>query len=163
LSESTRYYSRSSRDGLVGAITAGFFFVLIGMIFVTTPNLFGSIIEFFKDFGLVPIPNTGNIYFPAPKNPNNHLTVYSAAGQFSLIFGIFLIFILVLRFIIQSPLNKKADTAGDIVFWLGANYLIGMFLKESVTTKIWFTFWAAIIMLIGLTLIIRAIVLATKP
>lgn len=48
-----------------------------------------------------------------------------------------------------------------MVFWLGASYVVGTFLNETTTLEGWFAFWAAIIMLIGVTLIVRAIILAT--
>jgi len=82
-------------------------------------------------------------------------------GQFSLIWGIFLIAIMGLRFAVHSPLNKKADNAGDIVFWLGAYYLLTTILNEATTHATWFTFWTEMIMLGGVSLIVRAIVLAT--
>ena len=52
LKQSPRY-----GEGLFGAISVGFFFVLVGAIFVTTPNLFNEILDFFGDFDLVRVPN----------------------------------------------------------------------------------------------------------
>ena len=71
------------------------------------------------------------------------------------------------RFIFESPLRRKAENLGDIVFWLGATYLIQIFLvaptqisPQTIDVSKWFEFWAAIVMLIGVSLIARAIFLA---
>jgi len=154
LNESSKY-SLKYREGLFSAISAGFFFVLVGAIFVTTPNLFDKILKFF-DFDITSVPNTENLLLPAPKSPSAHLDVYSAVTKFSLVWGFYQIVILALRFVARSPLSKKAETASNLVFWFGASYLISTFLIE--TTK-WFAFWAAIIMLIGVSLIVRATIL----
>jgi len=66
----------------------------------------------------------------------------------------------VFRFFAGSPLNKKAETASDIVFWLVSGYLVGNFLNDAATVNLWFAFWVTIIMLIGVKLIIQAIILA---
>jgi hypothetical protein len=47
-----------------------------------------------------------------------------------------------------------------MVWWFGAWLLISTFLTASATLTAWFLFWAAIIMLMGGSLIIRAIILA---
>ncbi len=146
-------------EGLLNAVSAGFFFILVGILFIVTPDLFDKIIAFFKDFGMVNVPNT-NIFVPAPENPWMHLTVYSAAAQFSLVWGIFEIFILALRFFIHSSLSRKAETTSSVVFWLGASYVIGIFLNKTAKLTQWFVFWSAILMLIGFTLILRAAILA---
>jgi len=152
----TQPFPRRYGEGLISAISAGFFFILIGIIFVTTPNLFERILDFFRDFDFVRVPNTG-IFLPAPFFPRNHQVVYRAAEQFEFAFGLFHIVILGLRFVFRSAVRRKAETAGNIVFWLGTGYLTRTLLIE--TTR-WFEFWAVFIMLIGVTLIVRAIILA---
>lgn len=149
------------REGIFGAISAGFFFLLIGVIFAITPNLFQRTIDFFNDFGLERIPNTA-VYFFAPASPRFHQIVYRAVEQFSYAIGFFQIVLLALRFFAGSPWNKKAETVSNLVFWIGTGYLIRMLLIEptiwtAMTT--WFVFWSAIIMLLGVSLIVRAIVL----
>lgn len=128
---------------------------------MTTPDLFDKIWAFFSDFGLVRVPNLG-FSFPAPESPWTHSVFYSAVTQFSVIWGLFQIVILVLRFFVDSPFSKKAETASNLVFWLGAGYPISTLLNEMTTVEIWFVFWAEIIMLIGVSLIIRAIILAFR-
>jgi hypothetical protein len=114
------------------------------------------------DFGIVHVPNCPfEISLPAPRHPANYTTVYAAATLFSFAWGIFLIAMLVMRIFAHSPLHKKAENVSDIVFWLVAGLFITGFLNKATTMVTWFAFWAAIIMLIGVSLIIRAIVLAT--
>jgi len=165
LSESPKVFQPRYREGLLSAISAGFFFILIGVIFVTTPNLFDNILAFFSDFDIVNVPNTV-IHLPAPKypptSPSANSAVYSAAWQFSLVWSFFQIVFVVLRFIAGSPWSKKAETASNIVFWLGTSYLIQTLLNETATTTTWFVFWAEIIMLIGVSLIVRAFILAVR-
>ncbi len=161
LNESPKGFPRKYREGIFSAISAGFFFILVGAIFVTTPNLFDIILAFFKDFDLVPVPNLG-FSFPAPASPWTHSVLYSAVTQFSLIWGLFQIAILALRIVVDSPFSKKAETASNLVFWLGASYLISTLLNETTTVETWFVFWAEVIMLIGVSLIVRAIILAVR-
>jgi hypothetical protein len=144
---------RKSQEGLFGAISAGFFFLLVGILFVVTPDLFGAIIDFFTDFKLVDVPHT-NIMFPAPQRL--HLTVYEAAGQFSIALAVFQLVILALRFVIPSSWGKRAETVGNFVYWAGASFLIQSFLIENQ----WFVFWSTIIILFGVSLIVRAAVMA---
>jgi len=160
LSESYEEFpKRPPREGLFGAISAGFFFLLVGAIFVITPSLFERIFDFFGNFEVVSVPNTG-ISLLAPTRPWAHSIVYRATEQFCFAFGFFQIVILALRFIARSPVGKKAETSGNVVFWLGAGYLISLFLTQTTTWEDWFAFWSAIIILLGSTLIVRAIILA---
>lgn len=159
MNESSKVFQPRYREALFSAFSAGFFFILVGTLFATMPNLFDNILTFFHDFDIVSVPNT-EISLPAPKSPSDHLVVYSAVGQFSLMWGLFEIVILALRFFARSPLSKKAETVSNLVFWLGASYLIGTFLNETTTATTWFAFWAVIITLIGVSLIVRAIILA---
>lgn len=163
-------YAYKYRESFISAISAGFFLLLVGALFITTPTLFDRIIDFFRNFdALVPVPNTV-ISLPAPRNPLTHVVVYTAAQQFCFALGVFQIVILALRFAARSQVSKKAETVGNLVYWIGAGYLTGTLLLERTVPAewlqpdphiLWFVFWAAIIMLIGVTLIIRAIILAT--
>ena len=130
----------------------------MGTLFIITPNLFGKILDFFKDFKLVDVKNS-NWALPAPASPSNHSLVYQAVAQFSFALGLFQIVILALRFVIPSSWGKRAETVGNLVFWLGTGFLIQSFLLE--TTQ-WFIFWSTIIMLLGVSLIARAGVMAAS-
>jgi hypothetical protein len=150
-----------SRDGLISALSAGFFLILVGILFIVTPGLFDDIVTFLRNFDVVQVPHfAAGFFLPAPKNPRMHVAVYSAAMQFSLVWGLFLIGILVVRIFAHSPLYRKAENASHIVFWLVASYLISIFLNDATTRMLWFAFWAAIIILIGITSMVRAAVLA---
>ncbi|MGB9714360.1 MAG: hypothetical protein ACPLZC_05205 [Candidatus Bathyarchaeales archaeon] len=154
VSDSQRY-----KESFVSAFSFGVFLILLGAIFIVTPNFFDKLSAFFMDFDIVQAPNLG-IYFPAPKNPASHMAVYSAASQFCLAWGIFLIALLCFRIFAHAPLHKKAENFSDIVVWLGGAVLIISFLNEGATASAWFAFWALVITLIGVSLIVRALVLA---
>ena len=131
--------------------------------FVTTPNLLDKVVTFLSHFNVVQVGNT-NIYVPTPQHLADDIgkSVYLAAREFSLVWGVFLIAMLGTRFLLDSPLRRKAENIGDIVFWLGATYLIQTFLVAPTVIDVtkWFEFWAAVIMFIGVSLIARAIFLA---
>jgi hypothetical protein len=95
--------------------------------------------------------------FPAPEHVAQHLEVYSAVEQFSLGWGVFLVAMLVVRFAIGSPNRRKAENLSDIIFWFGAAYLIQTWLINNAK---WFEFWATILIVLGVSLIVRAIYLA---
>jgi len=157
-------YAYKYRESLIGAISAGFFLIAIGVLFIITPRLFDGVLAFFDDFDIVRVFPNAAIYWPAPRSPLTHSIVYSAVERFAFAFGVFQIVVLALRFAARSPVNKKAETVGNLVFWLGLGYLIRTLLLGPIiwaphTT--WFVFWSAFLMLIGVTLIIRAIILAT--
>ena len=154
-------FTQRSTERLISVSSVGFFLILIGMIFVLIPGFFSALLTFFNDLGLVQVPNvyTG-IVLPAPENPAGHTTLYSVASWFSFGWGIFLVALLVVRTIANSPLKKKAQNASDIFYRLGNGFFIGYFLNGTTTTVMWFSFWSAIIMLLGVSLIIRALILA---
>lgn len=147
---------RQYQEGLFTAISIGFVLLLVGALFVINPDLFGNILEFFRDFELVDVPNT-DIMFPAPEFPQLHSSVYQAAGQFSIALGVFQVVILALRFVIPSSWGKRSETIGNFVYWVGASFLIQYFLLESTQ---WFTFWSTIIILVGVSIIARTAVMA---
>ena len=167
MNENFEVFPRRHREGLISAISAGFFFVLVGAIFLATPNLFERIIDFFTSFDIVRVPNLGDVFFPAPVQPVAHSVVYIAVERFSLVWGFFQIVILALRFVALSPWNKKAESVSNLVFWFGTGFLIRTFLIETMSLALltnplarWFVFWSGIIMLMGVSLIVRAIILA---
>ena len=169
-------FSRRHRERLLSAVSAGFFLVLIGLLFIITPNLYNYTVTFFNNFNATSaVPNT-QIQLPAPDAQQSatnftvreaNLAIYSAAQQFSLAWGIFLIALLVMRFASDSTWRRKAQNISDIVFWFGAIYLIQTWLIDPTnslpyptTAQPWFEFWSMIIVLIGASLIVRAICLA---
>jgi hypothetical protein len=151
-------FPRSHKEGILSAISVGFFFVLIGFIFIITPNLIDRMVDFFQDITFVNVARLpSNFYLPRPVIIGAHVTVYSAVGQFSLAWGVFLVAMLVIRFATGSPIRKRAENLGDIFFWFGNAYLIRTWL---IGESKWFEFWALILMLLGISLIVRAVFLA---
>jgi len=147
------------REGLLSAISVGFFFILAGTIFINTPNLPEKAIDFSQSFEVVRVAET-QVYLPAPKIPSVYVAIYQAVGLFSLLWAFFEIAMLIVRISGGSPLRRKVDGASNVAFWLGAYYLIGVFLDETVTQSRWFAFWAAIVVLTGVTLLVRAVIWA---
>ncbi|MEJ2280600.1 MAG: hypothetical protein P8X97_01570 [Candidatus Bathyarchaeota archaeon] len=144
-------------EGIFTAISVGFFFVLIGILLVTTPNLFDNFLDFVKSFRLIDVPNS-NIVLPGPVSPENHIKLYQAAELLSFVLVAFQIVMLLLRFFARSSWGKRAETVGNLVFWLGAGFLIQSFLIKPPTQ--WFIFWSLLIIIIGISMIARAMVIA---
>lgn len=151
------------QEGLFTAISVGFCLLLVGAIFIITPDLFGKVVDFFKDIGVVDVPNT-DIIFMAPESPAHHSVVYQAAGQISIALVILQIIILVLRFVIPSSLSKKSESVSSLVYWAGASFLIQSFLIDnaSVSLTSWFEFWTLIIVLAGVSILARAVFIAVS-
>lgn len=156
-------YRRKRRlEGVFGALSAGVFLLLIGGIVVATPNLIDAIRDFSLDFRSVEV--SPNFSLPAPRS--NYPRVYTAVEQFCLAYGFFQVIILVLRLGARSPTDGIARNIQSIVFWLGAGLITSRLLIEPTGLTIserWFVFWSAIIMLTGLSLIVRGIILAATP
>jgi len=170
MEEGVGAFSSKHREAVISGISAGFFFIVVGALFVVMPNLFDRIVTFFNDWDVVTIPNLG-IPWLAPARPflSSHLTVYLAAERFSFIWGVFQIVVLVLRLVLRSTVEKVSETVSNMVYWFGSGVFIRMFLLEFVRFPTvggltrWFVFWAATIMLFGVTLIIRGIIQAAVP
>ena len=143
-----RYEEEAMRD-ILGVVPFGFFLISIGVIFLTTPNLISEISAFFRDFQLKEL--WPNVFLPVPAS--NHPVLYGAIEKFCYLFGIFQVGMLILRLAYGSPPSQKAGTASDVVFWLGAGYLVGILRDQMIG---WFAFIAGLIILIGLTVIIRS-------
>ncbi|MEM3823582.1 MAG: hypothetical protein QXH87_01470 [Candidatus Bathyarchaeia archaeon] len=112
----------------LGLVSFGFFLILLGTLWIITPNLTEEVINFFKDFQLVRL--TEHIILPAPAQ--SHPVVYNAAFQFCLAFGVFQIIILILRFVFGSSLNKKADAFFGVSFWLSMSFFLQMLINETI-------------------------------
>ena len=153
---SSQVLSHRHREGILSAVSAGVFLVLIGLLFILTPGLVDKFGTFFKDIKLN-VTSVENVMLPAPEHVAQHLEVYSAVEQFSLGWGVFLVAMLVVRFAIGSPNRRKAENLSDIIFWFGAAYLIQTWLINNAK---WFEFWATILIVLGVSLVVRAIYLA---
>ncbi len=150
-------------ESLFSAIYIGSILITLGAIYyVHLPNsLFLEAINFFNGLTLARVPDTG-IYLPAPIAPASHTDLYMAAFQFCIIIGIVEVIILVLRFLFDSPINRKAETISNVVFWFGVAYLTVTYLVDGATINKWFVFWIGVIIIFGLSLIARAFALLAK-
>jgi hypothetical protein len=159
--ESARPRIQPAREGLISAISVGAVFILIGVIYINTPDLWGKIGDFLGSFTSTTVANTG-LTLPAPQVPAAHAVLYGAVFQFSLGISILTILLLALRLLLHSPIGKTAETVGNLVFWLGASYLVTTYLNSATNISTWFVFWASVLMIGGLSLIARGFVLLAK-
>jgi hypothetical protein len=107
---------------------------------------------FVSDFHLVELFQNFWWYVPS----TNHPVLYTAAEQFCYAFGVVQVVILGLKFAKGSSTHGKAETVSSIVFWLGAGYILGL-LSQGVLS--WLPFIAGLIVLIGVSIVARALVL----
>lgn len=152
------------KENLLTAIYVGSIFIILAVIYIAhlpSVSLWDKIVEFFMSLTLAPVPGTG-IALPAPSNPAAHIQLYTAGFEFAIALGAVEIIILVLRIWLHSPVSRKAETLENIVFWLGASYLIITYLVSMSIAAEWFVFWAGIILIFGLSLITRSFVLLAK-
>jgi len=152
-----------ARERVYSAISAGAFFILIGIVYVINlpSNLWNAVVDFFSNFTFARVPST-EIYLPAPISPASHAVLYGAIFQICIGLGILQIIMLVLRFTWQSPIGKTAETMGNLVYWFGSAYLVTTYLNRTTTMSKWFVFWAGILIILGLSFIARSFVLLAK-
>jgi hypothetical protein len=143
---------------MLSAISIGFFIILVGTLFILNPDLPNKIIDFARpeSFELKEVASSLNVSLPIPKNPRAHLLIYQTVEQFCLVWAVFLVAMLAVRFVFRSSARNKAEELGNIVFWFGAAYFVQTLLVDA--TK-WFEFWATIVTLIGISLIVRGVFL----
>ena len=151
------------QESILNAISVGTVFILLGVVYVLAlpTSLWDRLVGFFGSFTTRQFPGTG-ISLPIPVNPSNHVVFYNALFQFCLGIGLLQILVLALRFMWRSPVSRTAETAGNLVFWLGASFMVATFLNASTTTSMWFAFWGAMLLIIGFSLIARAAVILLK-
>ncbi|MGZ4850847.1 MAG: hypothetical protein ACXV2C_05655 [Candidatus Bathyarchaeia archaeon] len=155
---------RTFGELLISAVSIGLFFILIGIIFVINQNLWSKIKDFGNDFTITRIANT-TVQLPEPASPAAHTGVYSAVFQFALGIAILEILILTMHLVNGSRIRRTTQSVGSLVFWFGAAYLLNNLanmkstLAHSQQLTMWYQFWAAIIILIGVSIIARSAVL----
>jgi hypothetical protein len=153
---SARAHEKRHDNPLITAIAFGGFFIVLGLVFAMNPNLLQKIGDFFGDLTTRAIQFIG-IALPAPANPDAHQVLYNAVLQFDVGIGILQVIILALRLAFQSRLHRVAETVGNLVFWFGAAFLVNTFLLTG-TLSGWFQYWAALIVVVGVSIIARGIV-----
>ena len=151
------------REGIYSAVSIGAVLIVIGIVYALAQpiSLWDSVITFFSNLTLRSVPGIG-ISLPAPVAPAVHAVLYTAAFQFCIGLGILQVILLPLRLTMRSPIGKTAETAGNLVYWFGAAYLITIYLSDSPNITQWFMFWAGILITLGFSFIARALVLLTK-
>jgi hypothetical protein len=159
----TQVSAYKARERLYSAISAGAFFILIGIVYVINlpSNLWDATVDFFGSFTLAQVPSTG-IYLPAPISPASHALLYGAIFQFCIGLGILQIIMLALRFTSHSPIGRTAETMGHLVFWFGTAYLITAYLNSTTDISMWFVFWAGVLIILGLSFVARSFVLLAR-
>ncbi len=168
MSYNSRWDKRQTRgphEGIISAIAVGAVFILLGLVFILAlpSNLFDDIGNFFSNLTTRSVGGT-DLVLPAPINPNStgNVVVYTAVFQFSLGIAFLQVLILALRVGIGSPIRRIAETIGNLIFWFGAALLEHTYLNSSTTTSAWFTFWALLIVVVGLSIIIRGAILVIR-
>lgn len=149
----TRRERRREKRDILGLASFGFFLLVIGVIWIITPNLSQEVVSFFEDFkpGEEIFPN---VFLPTPER--HHAIVYTALARLFFVYGLFQIVVLVLRIFLREPLNRVAGTFSGIVFWLGAGFVSNLLADEAVE---WFGFLGWIIVFIGLSLVVRSVLM----
>jgi hypothetical protein len=145
-------------EGIITAIAIGGVFILLGLVVILTPNFGAKFGNFVSDFTFMYYPfGTGTISFPAPQNPAIHNDLFTAAMNFAIGIAILQIIILPMRIAFKSRLSRIAETVGNLVFWVGAALVANVYLLAG-TVEGWFQFWAYLIILAGVSLIVRGVV-----
>jgi hypothetical protein len=141
-----------------GWISFGAFLIIIAVIYLKTPGLLSEAKAFVTDFRLVELFQNFRWFVPS----SNHPVLYNAAEQFCYAFGLVQILVLGLDFARRSSTHRKAETFSSIVFWLGAGYILSL-LSQGVLT--WLSFIAGLVILVGISIVARALVLvfARRP
>ena len=158
-----RQRPKAPGEAMISAISVGAVFILFGLVFVLAlpNNLWDRTVAFFSSFIGREVPGL-NITLPAPINPSAHAVFYTAVFQFSLGIALLQILILALRIGFRSPIGRIAETIGNLVFWFGTTYLQFVYLNSTTTLTEWFMFWTAVVAVVGLSIVARAVVLVIR-
>lgn len=154
---------RSPYEGLITALAVGGVFIIIGLVVVSTSNIVEKTNSFFSDLTTVSYPfGSGTVSLVAPANPAQQAGFFTAVMNFILGVGILQIIILAIRLAVRSTIGRIAETVGNLIFWLGGAVMANVFLLAG-TTSGWFSFWAWLIIFVGISMIARfSVLLAEK-
>jgi hypothetical protein len=150
-----RSWDEYHRDD-TGLISFGAFLIIIAVIYLRTPGLLFEIRAFVNDFQLVEVYQGFRWFVPS----TNHPVLYSAAEQFCYAFGVVQVLVLGLKFARRSSTYGKARTVSSIVFWLGAGYILSLLSQGALS---WLSFIAGLVILVGISIVARALVLVFAP
>jgi len=150
--------TEKKKESLVTAVYAGAIFIILALVFVLNTGIWVNIVNFFNTLTLAQIPGT-SLSLPAPTIPAAHIQLYNVAFQFTIGVGLLEIVILAVRILLRSPIQRKAETIENLVFWLGTSYLIITYLVNITLQTEWFVFWAGTILVGGLSLLTRGFII----
>jgi hypothetical protein len=155
--------SSKQSESIIGAISAGFVFILFGSIYVLAlpTSLFEKVVAFFGSLSSRQFPGT-DIFLPVPTSPAAHSVFYTAIFQFCVGLAFLQLVVLILRLVWNSTAAKTAETLGSLVFWSGAALLSTTLLNAHTTLNTWFVFWAGMLVMAGASLVARSIVLILR-
>lgn len=156
--QSRRDKEWSWHEGLITALAVGGFLIILGATFGLTPGIPEKTVAFFSDITAVTYPAiNGNIILPAPGTPAAHLDVYGATINFMVGIAVLQVAILALRFWFHSRVYRIAETVGNLVFWMVSAVMAYVFLLQG-TLAGWFSFWASLLIVVGISLVVRGII-----
>jgi hypothetical protein len=136
---------------ILGLANFGILLLVIGIIFVMTPNLVDRVGDFFRSFHTTEV--APNVFLPVPTK--DHPVVFNAIFLFCLIFGILQIGILAARFITKDTVRRTASTVMGIIFWLGAAFTMNLLITQNIR---WLTFAGYIIAILGIAILVENII-----
>jgi hypothetical protein len=145
-------WEHDERRNLMGLVNFGLFLVTVGIVFVITPGLYNSLVQFVRDFRIAEI--SPGIFFPQPIH--NHAEVYGAFYIFCLLFGGLHIITLAGRFAFKDDLRRKTSTLASMIFWLGSAYITSMLIALSIA---WPAFVGYIIAVGGVCIVLESLIL----
>ena len=157
---------REPHEGIISALSVGVVFILLGLVFALAlpNNLWDDTIGFFSNLTTRSVPGIPDFILPAPANPAavGNVVFYTALFQFSLGIAFLQVVVLALRVGFGSRIRRISETVGNLVFWFGAAYLDHAYLNRSTTLNVWFSFWALILVVLGISIMVRALVLFAR-
>jgi len=142
---------RRSDDQLLRLLSFGVFLLILGIIVLATPNLSDQISAFVQDLKLEQIQSGVNASLPAPQGP--HPQLYGAAALFGLAFGVYLVLLLIAKFVLGADFNQKAETLTGVIFWLGIGLAMLALARETIA---WLLFVAIAVVLIAIIILVRS-------
>jgi hypothetical protein len=160
--ERHHWHQYSYNEGLITALGVGGFLIILGVVFGLIPGVWQSATAFSKDLTTIYYHyGKTTAYLLAPANPSAHADFYSAVLYFCLGIGVLQITLLGLRLALHSPFRRVTGTIGGLIFWFGAAVCVDVFLLAGTLTG-WFQFWAALLLVIGVSLIVRGVIYLVK-
>jgi hypothetical protein len=153
--------SEKKKENLLSGIYVGSILITLAVIFIVQSSLWNQLVDFFTSMTLAPVPGT-SVALPAPSNPTAYFELYMAVFEFTITVGAIEVVVLILRVLLDSPVQRKAETIENIVFWLGTSFLIITYLVNMTIAGEWFVFWAGVILITGLAFLARSFVLLAQ-